>query len=255
MVTVEELQDFLRNGDKVYMPHLTIDCVIFGYENRQLKVLLCKWIGMNWGLPGGFIKLNETLTDAAKRILLDRTSLDHVFLKQFYTFGDSPDRMNHSDYKPEAWSGVTADSWLSKRTLSIGYYALIDCSEAIIKLDWFVEDYKWVDVNEITDNLIFDHNEILSLALMTLRNQIFHEPIGFELLPEKFTLPEIQTLYETILDKKFDRRNFPNKLLSQKIIVKLDEKRNIGQHRAPFLYTFHKDNYQNALNERLSLTL
>jgi len=100
-----------------------------------------------------------------------------------------------------------------------------------------------------------DHNEIVTTALETLRNQIFHEPIGYELLPEKFTLPEIQTLYETILNKKFDRRNFPNKLLSQEIIVKLDEKRNIGQHRAPFLYTFHKDNYQNALNERVSITI
>ena len=158
-------------------------------------------------------------------------------------------------YNVDTTDYLTANSWLRQRTLSIGFYALIDCEKAKIKQDFFVEDYKWVDINEIPDDLIMDHKEIITAALETLRNQIFHEPIGYELLPEKFTLPEIQTLYETILDKKFDRRNFPNKLLSQEIILKLDEKRNIGQHRAPYLYKFHKVNYQNALNERIAITL
>jgi len=253
MDTRNELEEFILNGDKVYLPHFSIECVIFGYENRQLKVLLTKLLGIGWGIPSGYVKQEEMLTSAATRILNERTSIDNIFLKQFHVFGDSLYRGPGFNNDPTNY--LPANSWLKQRTLSIGFYALIDCEKAKIKLDYFVEDYKWVDINEIPNDLLMDHNEIVTTALETLRNQIFHEPIGYELLPEKFTLPEIQTLYETILNKKFDRRNFPNKLLSQEIIVKLDEKRNIGQHRAPFLYTFHKDNYQNALNERVSITI
>jgi 8-oxo-dGTP diphosphatase len=253
MNTREELEDFIKNGDKVYLPHFTIDCVIFGYENRQLKVLLCKWIGLGWGLPGGYVKHEESLTDAANRILMERTALDNVFLKQFHTFGDSLHRIK--GYKSENWYRLPEDSWLIKRTLSIGYYALMDCSKAIVKRDFLSEDHKWVDVREIPDDLILEQKEVIKYALEALRNQIFHEPIGYNLLPKKFTLPEIHTLYETILDKTLDRRNFPNKLLAQEIIVKLNEKRLIGQHRAPFLYMFHKGNYDNALNSRVVLVL
>jgi hypothetical protein len=253
MDTFDELNDFIQNGDKVYLPHFSIECVIFGYEDRQLKVLLTKLLGIGWGIPSGYVKRDEVLTDAATRILKERTSIDNIFLKQFHIFGDSIYRSTL--YNTDPTNYLPANSWLRQRTLSIGFYALIDCTKAKIKQDFFVEDYKWVEINEIPNDLIMDHNEIITTALETLRNQIFHEPIGYELLPEKFTLPEIQTLYETILNKKFDRRNFPNKLLSQEIIVKLDEKRNIGQHRAPFLYKFHKVNYQNALNESVVITI
>jgi 8-oxo-dGTP diphosphatase len=251
MDTFAELNDFIENGDKVYMPHFTLECVIFGYEDKQLKVLLTKLIGIGWGVPSGYVKREEKLTNAVARILKERTGLDNIFLKQFHTFGDSQYRIKRNRFGNDVPDGT----WLAERTLSIGYYALMDCSKATVKLDLFVEDYKWVDINEIPDILLLDHKELINYALMTLRNQIFHEPIGFELLPEKFTLPEIQTLYETILDKKFDRRNFPNKLLTQEIIIKLDEKRNIGQHRSPFLYKFHRDNYHNALNDSLMVVI
>ncbi|MBV5281737.1 MAG: NUDIX hydrolase [Paludibacter sp.] len=251
MDTFNELQEFITNGDKVYLPHFSIECVIFGYENKQLKVLLTKLLGIGWGIPSGYVKREEMLTAAATRILKERTSIDNIFLKQFHIFGDSFYRSMQYPIDPTNY--LPANSWLRQRTLSIGFYALIDCAKAKIKQDYFVEDYKWVNINEIPDDLLMDHNEIVTTALGTLRNQIFHEPIGFELLPEKFTLPEIQALYETILEKKFDRRHFPNKLLSLEIIEKLDEKRSIGQHRSPFLYKFHKDNYQNALNDRITI--
>jgi 8-oxo-dGTP diphosphatase len=253
MDSFKELHDFIINGHKIYMPHFSLECVIFGYENKQLKVLLTKLKGIGWGVPSGYVKKEEALTDAVCRILKERTSIDNIFLKQFQVFGDSIYRSILYNLDPTNF--LPANSWLRQRTLSIGFYALMDCTKAKIKLDFFVEDYKWVDINEIPNDLLMDHNEIITVALETLRNQIFHEPIGYELLPEKFTLPEIQTLYETILNKKFDRRNFPNKLLSQEIIVKLDEKRNIGQHRSPYLYTFHKDNYKNALNERVAIPI
>jgi 8-oxo-dGTP diphosphatase len=253
MDTKEELADFVQNGHKIYMPNHTIECVIFGYEERQLKVLLTKIIGIGWGVPGGYIKREEGLTNAAARILKERTSLDNIFLKQFHIFGDSIYRRKPYNY--ENVFSLPKGNWLADRTLGIGFYALIDCSKANIKQDLFVEDYKWVDISEIQDDLLLDHNEVINVALETLRNQIFLEPIVYSLLPEKFTLPEIQTLYEVILNKKFDRRNFPTKLLSQDVIVKLDEKRNIGQHRSPFLYKFHKENYQNVLKERITISL
>jgi len=252
MNTLEKINEFVQNGDRVYFPHLTIDCVIFGYEDRQLKVLLLKMNSTNkWALPGGFIKRDESLASAATRILLERTSMVNVFLKQFYTFGDSEFRLNGN--KADDWPDMPKDSWMNQRTFTIGYYALIDCSKAQIVEDFYFDDYKWVNIEEIPNDLLFDHNELLEVALRTIRNEIFQEPIGYELLPEKFTLPEIQTLYETILNKTLNRRHFPAKLLSLEIIEKLDEKRKIGQHRSPFLYKFHRDNYQNALNEKIRL--
>ncbi|MNF95479.1 hypothetical protein D3C84_782360 [compost metagenome] len=129
---------------------------------------------------------------------------------------------------------------------------MIDYSEVKIKTDFFFEDYKWIDINDVPP-LLFDHNEMLDVALSALRNQIYHKPIGYNLLPEKFTLPEILSLYETILNKALDRRNFPKKLLSLGIITKLEEKKNIGQHRAPFLYKFDKEKYDHALKEGIIL--
>ena len=254
METLEDFRDFQQNGDKIYFPNLTIDCVIFGYEDKQLKVLILKVNHTNrWAFPGGFIRRDESLTGAATRILKERTSLDDIFLKQYYTFGDNNYRLKAD--KASDWSDLAKDSWLNQRTFGVGYYALIDCSKAQIKEDLYFNEYKWVNVGEIQNDLLYDHNEQLEVALKTLRNEIFQEPIGYNLLPEKFTLPEIQTLYEVILDKKFDRRNFPNKLLALEIIEKLEEKRNIGQHRAPYLYKFHKANYRNALSERIPVTL
>jgi 8-oxo-dGTP diphosphatase len=254
METLDDVREFQQNGDKIYFPNLTVDCVIFGYENKQLKVLILRVSRTNkWSLPGGFIKRDESLTGAATRILQERTNLDDIFLKQFYTFGDSSYRMK-TDIASD-WPNLNKDSWLNQRTFSIGYYALIDSSKARIRQDLYFDDYKWVNVEEIPKDLLYDHNEQLEVALKTLRNELFHEPIGLNLLPEKFTLPEIQTLYEVIMNKKFDRRNFPNKLLSLEIIEKLDEKRNIGQHRSPYLYKFNKANYRNALIERISVAL
>ena len=248
MLITEDIKDFIENGYKTFLPHITIECVIFTYENRQLKVLIFDWQELGWGLPSGHIKHEEPITEAASRILKDRTSLDNIFLKQFFTFGDSPYRSKYikHDVIPE-------DSWLATRVLTIGYYALIDYSKVQAILQILGPSHKWADIHEIPENMGMDHGEIIKKALATLRHNIFREPIGYELLPEKFTLPEIQTLYETILDKKLDRRHFPNKLVSLGIIEKLDEKRSIGQHRSPYLYKFHQDNYQSALNNSVEV--
>ncbi len=253
----DEIIDFIQNGGKDYLTDLSIECVIFGYHNQELKILLGKHAHFKgWALPGAYIKKKETLANAAARILHERTSLSNIFLQQFYTFGDNEHRLHESnaEHLPEEFrSAFEEDNWLLQRTISIGYYALIDYSKAEVKPVFPFEDFCWHTVNDLP-KLLFDHKEIIDRALAALRNQLHLKPIGFNLLPEKFTLPEIHVLYETILNKTLDRRNFPKKLTALGVLVKLEEKRNIGQHRSPFLYKFDKEKYDRALKEGLLLS-
>jgi ADP-ribose pyrophosphatase YjhB (NUDIX family) len=250
-------KELILNGYKYYLPHLSIDCLIFGYHDHQLKILLIKLKNVEeWCLPGGYIKRTETLQQAANRILKERTGLDKLFLKQFETFGD-PERTKMFDKKKiSAISGIRLvnDNWMSARFVSIGYYAIVEYSKVSPSADAFSEKCVWCDIDEVP-SLLFDHNEMIEQALKTMRLQIYHQPIGYNLLPEKFTLPEIHTLYETILDKTLDRRNFPKKLLALGIIKKLSEQRHIGPHRSPFLYKFDKRKYDDALKNGIALAL
>lgn len=252
MNSQEEVTDFVINGHKEYLPHVSIDSVIFGYHNQQLKILLLNWIGHSgWGLPGGFIKRREPLTEAAYRILKERTRLSDLFLQQFYVFGDSPYRAQErsaAEFREKYGAETSEDNWLFQRTLSIGYFALVDYSKVEITTDFFTNDYYWCDVDDVPF-LLFDQNEVVETALKTLRLTIYHQPIGYNLLPEKFTIPEIHSLYQTILGKELDQRNFSKKLLTLGLIKKLDERRNIGPHRSPYLYQFDKANYEEALKE------
>jgi hypothetical protein len=135
---------------------------------------------------------------------------------------------------------IDSDHWLSKRTLSIGYYALVDYQAVTITPEFLVEEYCWFDINSVPQ-LQYDHNEIIDKALVTLRSQIYQQAIGQNLLPDKFTLPEIHSLYESILGRQFDRRNFRKKLLSLGLVTQLEETRKIGPHRSPFLYAFNPE--------------
>ncbi len=253
----EEVDEFIKNGHQQYLPHISIDPVIFGYHGQQLKILLLKWIGYKgWGLPGGFIRRNEPLSQAANRVLQERTGLDDVFLQQFHIFGDSPYRLkeqNGGELTEKIGYKVDQESWLFERTLSISYFALVDYSKVSVTTDFFTEDYQWCDVSAIP-SLLFDQNEVVEKALATLRLQLYHQPIGYNLLPEKFTLPEIHALYETILGKKLDGRNFVKKLVTLGLIKKLDEQRSIGPHRSPFLYQFEKETYDAALEQGIVQT-
>ena len=253
----EEVDEFVKNGHQQYLSHLSIDPVIFGYHDQQLRILLLKWIGYKgWGLPGGFIRRKEPLSQAANRVLQERTGLNNVFLQQFHIFGDSPYRLkeqNAGELTEKLGHKVEQESWLFERTLAIGYFALVDYSRVSVTTDFFTDDYQWCDVREVPA-LLFDHNEVVEKALTTLRLQLYHQPIGYNLLPPKFTLPEIHALYETILSKKLDGRNFAKKLVTLGLIKKLDEQRAIGPHRSPFLYQFEKETYEAALEQGIVQT-
>lgn len=252
----EEFLTFVRYGQEHLLHHITTDCAIFGYHGKQLKLLLLKWRGLDgWGMPGGYVELDEGLDQAAARIAQERTSLDNLFLQQYYTFGSSPYRLvRQGEEKKRFAADYPPECWFFKRSISVGYYALVDYEQVKVQPDLFSEECRWWDVNALP-NLLFDHNEMVAKALGALRLQLYHQPIGLNLLPEKFTLPEIHVLYETLLGKELNRRNFPQKLLSLGLIEKLDEQRSIGAHRSPYLYRFVQDNYAQALREGLALVI
>jgi ADP-ribose pyrophosphatase YjhB (NUDIX family) len=238
---------------KKYLEHISLDCVIFGFHENQLKVLLLQMkYTKEWALPGGFVKENESVEVAASRVLNERTGLDNIFLKQFHVFSD-PER---SDWNPavkdleQLGAGDSLD-WFSQRFISVGFYALVDFNKVKPTHDFFSDECAWRSLNEI-DNLMMDHQDILNKALETLRLHLSYQPIGYNLLPDKFTMPELQKLYETILGKNLDRRNFQRKILSYKILNKLEERKTGGAYKAPFLYEFDIENYNKALKEGFS---
>lgn len=253
----EEVRDFFLNGYKYYIPHVSLDCAIFGYHERQLKLLLIKRrFAEDWCLPGGYIRRTEKLVEAAGRNVRERTGIDGLFLQQFKTFGD-PDRLNFAEFDEEKWFKATGirlkDSWLIDQTVSIGFYAITDFSQSVPQPDLMSEACAWFDLDRLP-RLEFDHDEMVREALHAMRIQLYHYPIGISLLPEKFTLSEIHSLYETLLDKKLDVSNFPKKLIALGLLKKLDEKRSIGAHRSPHLYMFDRHAYENALKEGLVLS-
>ena len=233
------------------MPCVSIDCVIFGFHDSQLKVLLLKIANLNgWGLPAGFIYKDEDIGDAAKRILCERTGLQDIFLQQFYVFGNANRCDNNITKIAFENEGIKApeDNWLLQRFLTIGYYALVDYKAVVATTDFFSEEFEWHHVNDLP-TLAMDHNEIVNKALVTLRTHLRYQPVGYNLLQDKFTMPELQKLYETILDQKLDRRNFQRKMLSYGILRRLKHRRHGVAHKAPYLYSFDLRKYHRALKE------
>ena len=247
------LKAILEKGDKVFQPGISVDCTIFGFHENLLKVLLLKVDQSDkWALPGGFIYKQETIENAAYRVLQERTGVKNIFLQQFNAFGD-PHRSDpsiHQNRYLEFGVKIPKDNWLMQRFITIGFYALIDFTEVNLEHAISSEGAEWIDINKLS-NLMMDHEDIVFKALEALRTQLAYLPIGRNLLPKKFTMPELQKLYETILDQKLDRRNFQRKMIGFGILNKLSETRKGGAHKAPFLYTFNDKKYQKALKEGL----
>jgi 8-oxo-dGTP diphosphatase len=209
-------------------PALTVDAVVFGLDDQDLKVLLVQrdlepFLG-KWALPGGFVRVGESLEDAVLRELREETGISQVFLEQLYTFGAS-------DRDPR------------ERVVTVAYYALVKLSDHRVKAATDARDAAWFAVSETT-GLAFDHERILAMALERLKNKVRYQPIGFELLPPQFTLSQLQRLYETILEQPLDKRNFRKKILSMDFLVALDEVEKDVAHRAARLYRFDRKKYQ-----------
>ena len=247
--SIFDLEQFLRN--------VAVDNVIFGYHERELKVLLQRPKGFKrWTITGGYIKKAESIEEAADRVATMRTGLKNLFLQQFRAFG-SPNRVIDKELTPDQVSKqvgieVPADHWIFDYYVSISFYTLTEYSRVSINKGPFDEAIEWWPIDQLPE-LMFDHQEIITEALKALQVHIYHHPIGYELLPEKFTLPEIHNLYETILGKSLDDRNFARKLMATGIIKKLNETRSIGAHRSPFLYRFNEIKYNAALKDGIFL--
>jgi hypothetical protein len=229
----------------MYLPHLSIDCVVFGFHDATLKVLVVQMKDDQlWALPGGYVLKTETLNEAASRILQQRTGAANIYLQQFRVFSD----LNRSEGFFEEFEDTI---WNKQRFLSIGFYALVDYSQVNLVVDEISDACEWKSIDELPE-LMMDHRAIFDKALVTLRKQLNYKPIGYNLLPEKFTMPELQKLYEIILGKKLNRGNFYRKMLRYDILIKLDEIRKGGAHKAPDLYQFDVEKYQLALENGFS---
>ncbi|MFB9077818.1 NUDIX domain-containing protein [Flavobacterium procerum] len=210
------------------MNAITIDCVIFGFDKGSLEVLLVQHAeGISkgkWGLPGGWIYKKESTDNAAHRLLNELTGLDNIYLEQLKAFGE-PDRFP------------------LRRVITIGYYALVKREDYNIKAGFTAAEAKWYKIDSIP-NLIYDHNEILAYSLKHLRQRVRQAPIGFNLLPKKFTLLQLMQLYEEILGVEMDKSNFRRKILHMKLLAALDEKQQDVSHRAAQLYKFEPEIYK-----------
>lgn len=246
-------REFFESGHNYFLPHLSIDNVIFGFHDNELKVLLLQWKeNHRWCLPGGFIYKDEHIEEAAIRVLKRRTGLDSIYLQQFYTFGDPyREHGKHGITKPK---GIKSGSWFMERFVTIGYWALVEFSKVVPKPDEFSEACSWCDIDKVPP-LILDHNNILEKALQSLRLNLNDYPVGKDLLTQKFTMPELQRLYETILGKQLDRRNFQKKILVLDILERLEERKLGGAHKAPFLYRFDQKKYERAMKQGLKFGL
>lgn len=224
-----------------FLPGISIDCVIFGFHANQLKILLLRFKGTEYyALPGGFIVENENLEDAAQRILNERTGLSDIYLKQFHVFGDTQ-RRDGTDlhYVLEAIDAPREQrNFLSRRFISIGYYALIDYTRAVPIPDAISDSCDWWDLEEVP-SLIFDHNQIVTKALQNLRFMLSHSQVGQNLLPDTFTMKELQALHETILGQTLVRSNFQRKMLSTGLLERVEKKMTGAAHKAPYLYRFN----------------
>jgi hypothetical protein len=252
----KKINDHFLKGHEKYLRHISIDCVVFGFHENELKVLLLKAsYSDKFALPGGFILKKEHTDDAAQRILKERTGLDKIYLRQFHVFGDPgrSDRKYNDEYFKKF--GITRNnSWMFERFISIGYNALVDFTKVLPVPDLFSESCDWFNIHEIPE-LIFDHKKILETALQDLRMQLNFHPVGYNLLPLKFTMPEFQKLYETILERKLDRRNFQRKIIDTGILKRLDETKKGVAHKAPFYYKFDLRNYKKALKAGMGFEL
>ena len=234
----DRLTQFFETASATYLPHLSIDSVIFSFHEGKLKVLLCRFVDTaQFVLPGGFIKKTESIEEAAIRILEERTSLRNVYLEQFYSSG-SLTRSDKAVLKTfeDLLGGLPAGHFLDQRFVTICYYALIQYSKGKVNPGIFDLGCEWVNCDEVPQ-LLFDHNQILSKAITRLQEDLDRKMVGFRLLHDPFTMSELQELYEAIHRKSFVRTNFQRRMLGMNVLRRVDKKFTGQSNKAPYTYT------------------
>jgi 8-oxo-dGTP diphosphatase len=249
---VERIRKYIKSLEKDSIPQLSINCVIFGFHEKTLKVIVNK-ISFDKAtlvlLPGGYIGQKEDLMDAVERIVKESTGLEKILFKQFAVFGKAsrsfgkeftPFNKAITESEKEIWA------WVSKRFVTICYLALVDFNKIDLKPTQFLEAAQWLPVDK-ANMLAIDHSEIVKSARLSLLRELPYSPVASNLLPQKFTLPELQALIESIVGKKIDRPNFRRKVLKSALITKVGQDVS-GKRRPADLYTF-KHGKRTSLNE------
>ncbi len=218
--------------------HVAVDCIIFGFDQGELKLLIHKRrfepAKGQWSLFGGFVQEDESLDEAANRMLLELTGLENIYMEELQTYGS-----------------IQRDP--AGRVISVAYYALIPAHS-------YSEDYSrqygatWVSLKDLP-TLIMDHNLMVEKGLSRLKRKTSTQPIGFELLPREFTMPQLQALYEAIYQSKLDKRNFRKKILSMEVLIKLEEKDMTNSRKGAYLYRFDKKKYKKLMDGGYNFTI
>lgn len=245
------LESYFADGVSSFLPHVSINCVVWAYQHPDLRVLVHRLPGQDtWFLPGGYVKKEEDLDAAAYRNL-GLSGIDQVFLRQIRTFGDAqriPRKLG--SHAAQIISNPEILKWVAQRFVTVVYYGLVNFERTKIIPGGLAGDQEWIKVNEL-EKMALDHAGIVFETQKLLRTELLNDPVASHLLPASFTLNELRGLYESILGRKIDRGTFRRKVLQQGIIEKT-EKADHGQSskgRPSYLYRFHPENYLNALKE------
>lgn len=223
----------LDQSPETIIEALSIDCLIFGFKKNELDVLLVQHgEGISkgkWALPGGWIKYSESIDESANRILNDLTGVSNIYLEQLKAFGE-------------------VKRYPTKRVITIAYFALVKPENYTLHPGFTAADAQWFKISEVP-SLPYDHRQILEEGLRYLKHKVRHEPVGFNLIPKKFTLLQLQELYEAILDQKLDKPNFRRKIMKMNFLEPCKEKETAVSHRAANLFRFDRKKY-NSLTEK-----
>lgn len=238
----KNFETFLHTPAELLQPGVTVECVILGFKEGKIRVLLNRYKKhSNWMLPGGFVRKTESVDKAAFRLLELRVGLENCYLQQFATFGDLDKSIINENKELLREYGIEdVDShWMSNRFIDICYYAFINYDQArIVPTD--DEECKWFNLGKLP-SLFGNSEKIINKALRTLRMTVNYIPIGVEMLPEQFTMSELRVIYETILDRKLDRRNFQRQALSSGYVYKLEETSSKWGIKETALFSFDKE--------------
>ena len=235
-----DLKFFLERGADHFLPNLSVDTVIIGYDGQMLKCLLLK-IGERWLLPGGYIGKDESVENAAVRVLKERTGLDNPHLKFLAVLGEHNRRFTDEfrTYWRQNGQEWKQDSWLNARFVSLAYYSLVDIRNTFPKVHSMDEDFGWFGFDALPD-MWMDHAAIVSEARSRLKNDLKHEELTYRLLPEQFTMPELHQLHEAILETRLDRSRFQKKMLSTGLFVRLPKRQQETPGSNPYQYSVKK---------------
>lgn len=234
------LQELLETRD--FVEHISVDCAIFAFHHKKLRILLLKYPELDrWSLPGGFVFEDEDLDSAAERVLFERTDRENLFLQQFYTFGgiNRTDNNVHQILLKNKGIEVPKSHWIFQRFVTVGYCSLVDFTVSHQFPDSFNEECRWFEVEKLPQ-MAFDHAMIISKGIDFLRTGVDTLTVAKHLLPEKFTMNELQQLHEVILQTSFRRNNFQRKILSMSILQRLEKLFDGSANKAPYLYRFHQ---------------